>query len=294
MSDEKQINLSNYDTIGSGGFGLVARERGGDTVIKFFYKEGACLSAGEESALHRVVYAKISEIDEKNPDLMVYTSKPIAFRNDNLTFNEQYFRCAYTMTYIPSVLDYKQLVHIILKEDYSDNVNQIIGRNYGEPVSDKNPSRGFFATGSYIEKNILRKLPNKVKGPIKTINDVAFRMGVLCGTCIFGAKLIPIDAEYVLSVKDERLHVVVLDFGMFQSMELKNFINANQRKKILEKYIHDIKGINNIDLYFPYEEDPLFKEWIHGMRLSYDFFGSQIDDRVERDSIRFIGEGLGF
>jgi hypothetical protein len=293
MTSERFLDVEKYEVIGSGGFGLIAKSPDKNTVMKFFYLETACINAKEESELHRLVYAKILEIEKKYPDLMIYTSVPIAYRNSPLTFQGDQFRCAYEMSYIPSIPNYNELVHIILKEEYKDKLNKVVGRNYNQTPGKKNPARGFFATGSYIEKNILPVLPDRVKGEIRTLPDLVYRSGILCGICIFGAQLVPTDAEYVLSIRNDKLHVAILDFGMFQHMNLENFIDVKHKVKILDKYVYEIKSINGIDLYFPYEESELYKPFQDGMSLAWNFFVSNVENKVIQESLRYIGVHLG-
>jgi hypothetical protein len=70
------------------------------------------------------------------------------------------FSCFYIMSKLHNldrVLGNRNGLYHILKNDYSQ-FNKPVGRVYGEPISEFNPSRGFFATYDYIENTVLGSL----------------------------------------------------------------------------------------------------------------------------------------
>jgi len=155
----------------------------------------------------------------------------------------------------------KVLYHIILKPGYSESFNKQIGRIWANPVSADNPSRGFYASSDYINNNILNILSDEIKGDIVSINDISKRMGYLFAIAIFGGHCIPKDAEYVLSEKDGRLCVTLLDFGLFQpidfSMTLQNELLSDDTKKEKRRVMLDetirflCEDVMIFELYFP-------------------------------------------
>jgi len=289
----KQMDLTGFtEIIGSGGFGMIVKHENQEDVIKLFYRNKDCQTASEESSRHLEAYKAIKKITKERPGLQISTSQPIAFRDEAVQFRDTEYRCAYVMKYMESIPGYK-LIHIILKDEYERMVNRNVGRSYMEPISDANPSRGFFATSKYIENNILPTLNRDVKGALTSVKMIANRMGMLYGTIIFGTKMVPIDAEYVLDIANGKLNVAILDFGMFQRMDLINFMGENHRKKILGKYVkmlqYDVQGI---DLYFPEPDSEYWNPFMDGVKTASRFFIPSVKNKIERESLQIIAKHL--
>jgi hypothetical protein len=258
---EKDVDVNNYTTIlGSGGFGLVVFDPIGNTVLKLMYDYKDCLVASEEFTRHKLVYNKYLEFITAYPQIPIYVAKPIAYRDSPITWRNRTYPCGYIMGKIDPIKT--DLIHIVLKPGYESSINKLIGRIYEDPVSETNPSRGFFGSCEWIEKNVQ-----------VSCKDLAYEMGILFGICVFGAELIPIDAEYVLCNRNGKISVALLDFGMFTYISLNGAINDKQLLKKLDSVIHDIKfKIIGIDLYFPDEDDKYYPELMLGFTKAAEFY----------------------
>lgn len=252
----------NYKIIGSGGFGKIFKSNKEAIVIKLMYS-GKCSDAEKEYNFHKKCYdAFISDSLQTNIP-QVHISEPLDFSNEKITVSSVTYDCGYKMSYIENIKTMNNsfqdvLYHIVLKSDY-DNLDREVGRSYMRAVDEnENPSRGFFATSKYIENNILKKLSDEQKGDIKSLDDVCQKMAYFFSICIFGANLVPIDAEYVLSKHDDKLCVSLLDFGMFKEIDY----NSSDESYYKEIAITIVDDICDIDLYFPYTDEPLFKPFL--------------------------------
>lgn len=265
------IDESKYDVIGSGGFGKIIYNKYNNSVIKLIYTLDDCFTGELEYKKHMKMYNKIKELLSYNENLQISTSEPLGFLNDKILFEGQLYGCGYSMKYIPHLNVLDGLIHIIYKSEHKKNFNRFVGRKYNEEISKDNPSRGFFADIQYIEDNILPAIPNNIKKRINNGNDIALNMGILYGTCIFGSRMIPIDAEYVLSFENNELTVTILDYGMFSDLiyNIDEFISLREQ-------------IEEIDLYFPYPDDmreSYYKNFIKGTLSAALFFINMEEDQ---------------
>lgn len=260
---DKEI-IENYtNIIGSGGFGLVVKHKSEPNVIKLLYDTAACDESKKEYGIHKEIYDAITLYLKEGKNKQINTSNPIDFQSFSKkmsAFGKQ-FSCSYRMTLIENldkVLNNDNgLYHIILKEEeYNSRFNKKVGRVYSEPVSEENPTRGYFITESKIKEVILDNLSSSIKGDITTVNDIAHRMGLLYALLIFLAEYIPKDAEYVLSKCDEKMCVTVLDFGMFEKINFKPKISASiqgpilkidQDIDIMKKLVRTLSESSNVD-----------------------------------------------
>lgn len=192
---ERKIDLSDYKYIvGAGMHGTIVLNKKNGTVVKLISSKLECKNAHLESYVHKVMYEQLSLVDKK---YQIGTSQSIAFYN----FPIRNYSCAYITGYMNPIPRYDELVHLIYKEGFKDISDRSIGKLLHKPISAQNPSRGFFASEKLVEEKILPFLPDDYKGSIQTNSDAVYRMGILFGTCVFGAKYIPTDAEYVLYTK---------------------------------------------------------------------------------------------
>jgi len=268
--DEKEID--NYKVIGSGGFGKIIYNKDEDKVIKLIYTLEDCFIGEIEYKKHLAVYQKIKQLLSFNKNLQLSTPQPLGFLNNKLHFENQDYGCGYIMRYVPHLDIIDGLIHIIFKSEHKKIFNRLVGRKYNQEISKDNPSRGFFADIDYIEDNILPRIPQRFRNNLNNGNDLAFHMGVLYGTCIFGAKMIPIDAEYVLSFYNNQLTVTLLDYGMFSELiyDEKEFESSRYQ-------------IEEIDLYFPYPDDDRKSYYEHFQKgiLSSALFFINIEENDE-------------
>lgn len=264
MDDFKEI-------IGSGGFGLIVKHTSKPVVAKFLYEAG-CKDASVEYNYHKDIYNVFARIkDPRYSQLCV--PEPYGFSNEDVIAFGKYFSCYYMMALLEK-LDDNGLYHII-KDSMKKSVDKIIGRRYGEPVSDENPSRGFFASYSYIRDNLLPSFNSSIKGGLSSISNIIRYIGFSYGVIAFLAEYNPKDVEYTLGRgADGRLCFCVLDFGMVHKLTfLPDAISPAQYEKQLVA-IKDLLVTNfEIDVYFPDEESTL------------DYFLSGVEDAVSLVSV---------
>jgi|LauGreDrversion4_2_1035121.scaffolds.fasta_scaffold19317_7 hypothetical protein len=253
-----------YEVIGSGGFGKIIYKKDDDKVIKLIYTLDDCFIGEIEYKKHLNIYEKIKTLLSYNNSLQISTPKPIGFLNHKLAYDKNVYGCGYIMKYMPHLEIIDGLIHIIFKSEHKKIFNRLVGRKYNEEISKDNPSRGFFADIDYIEEIILPSIPSQLKKRIKDGNDISLNMGILYGTCIFGGKMMPIDAEYVLSFENNELTVSLIDYGMFSDLAYN-----------IDEFISMRDQIEEIDLYFPYSDDnrkSYYENFIKGILSSALFF----------------------
>lgn len=253
-----------YEVIGSGGFGKIIYSKENDKVVKLIYTLDDCFIGEIEYKKHLNIYEKIKTLLSYNNSLQISTPKPIGFLNNKLTYDKNVYGCGYVMKYMPHLEIIDGLIHIIFKSEHKKIFNRLVGRKYNEEISKDNPSRGFFADIDYIEDIILPSIPSYLKKKIKDGDDISLNMGILYGTCIFGGKMMPIDAEYVLSFDDNELTVSLIDYGMFSDIVYN-----------IDEFISMREQIEEIDLYFPYSDDnrkSYYQNFIKGVLSSALFF----------------------
>jgi len=256
----REINLEEYtDIIGGGGFGIIAKHSRKDEVVKLLFKSEDCNNAEIEFRMNRKVYESIKLIEESYPSLRVNTPIPIHFSNDPVETKMGSFKCYYSMSLINTLPNSKYLFHTVLKDEYENIMNKLISKNYKDPVSDENPARGIFYTYKKLDP-LLNELKDVV---IRTVKDISFRMGALFGICIFGSQLFPIDGEFVLSIQNNKLYLSLLDFGMFEQVDINSDV-----KELYKKYIDNF----GIDIYLPYMDSYLYEDFKKGLQNTGEFF----------------------
>lgn len=272
-----------YDIIiGSGGFGRVfgsTKPNYQHEVVKLLYA-GKCGDARKEYNIHNACYLALEKFKTIYSMSQVNIVKPIEYTTNSIFFADINYDCGYKMERITSINKLNNkfddvLYHIILKEQYdnSSNFNKQAGRIFYSEINKENPSRGFFATPSYIKKQILDVLNDDMKENIQTLNDIASRYGYLLAVIIFVANYVPIDAEYTFSSKNSKLYITLLDFGMFTPIDFKyklddkpinedtkTFAKDRYYNKIAQEIVYDIW---EVDLYFPVKTDTTYNSFIN-------------------------------
>jgi hypothetical protein len=276
--------------IGAGGYGIIIKHDIENSVMKLLYNARNCNESEIEFRIHSEIYEKLLPYLSQ-PGSQICMSQPMDFSNEPILKFDNRFICNYRMSLIHAL--YGQILyHIILKEEYNEIFNKEIGRSYSQPVSEKNPSRGFFATSLYIQDIILDSLPDKVKGNIRYISDIIYRMGYLFGLTVFLAEYIPYDVEYVLGLNDqEKLCVVMLDFGMVRKISFNpDEIIIKKQKQKLDMIVRDLTEIRDIDLYFPYSDDYQYGSFLEGFTDAYLIAIERTSDSNIKQNKRYVYE----
>lgn len=250
------------EIIGSGGFGLILKHDLKPVVAKLLYEAG-CKDASVEYNYHREIYGVFAGIN--NPRYaQLCVPEPYGFSNEDVIAFSKYFSCYYMMSLLEK-LDDNGLYHII-KDSMKKSVDKIIGRRYGQPVSEDNPSRGFFASYSYITSTLLPSLSSSTKGGLSSISNIIRYMGFAYGVISFLAEYNPKDVEYTLGKdSDGRLCFCVLDFGMVQKITfLPDAISPEHYQKQLVAIKNVLVDNFEIDVYFP-DDSTNFEDFIEGL-----------------------------
>ena len=230
------------EVIGGGGFGIV-KTGVGDPYDKFavkFLYASQCPSAKKEFITNKFVYSAYEIFILNNPVKALSVVKPYNFTSSNciVNCNADNYDCAVVMERLISPLDYA--VHLAFNGViHPSMMNKIIyvGNN------PKNVPRGYFFGPEYVESMIKdQKIINKLE-------DITYRMGILDGISIFGARKIPIDVEYILTVGPDGYTVTMLDFGMFADIN----INSDNYQEIAQ----NISDQQELNLYYHPHSDAI-------------------------------------
>ncbi len=260
-----RINIKKYTkVIGSGGYGKILSNSEQDTIVKLYYDSKDCTGLQNEYDMQEKAYQSITNY----PISQLYVPRQVEYDNEELIYNGESFLCGIEMEQIkPIPLDSitslsNPMIHIILKKDTAKN--QEIGKITTEKISEINPSRGFFASPQWIEENIMVNLSDPQKGEIRSITDLAFRMGFSLCNMVCLAEIYPYDVEYCLGFKNNQLSMNILDFGMAKSI---NFEEPEDDivTKIIDGNGKGVVGIYS-DIYYPEYNSKYATKFIEGIK----------------------------
>jgi hypothetical protein len=255
------LDLIPFNTvIGVGGFGKVVRHDVDSTVVKLYYSTGTCAESAKEFGMLKQAFDAVAPFVATK---QVYVPRPIAFANLPHAWHNESFSCVLELGLLGPVPGFRSIVHIVLKEDYKGMVDRDIGKNPAKPVSDKNPARGFFATGSLLDSSVLPGIDLSTKGALRTSHDVARRFGFLYGMLVGVAAMYPFDVEFALGIVDDQLHVVALDFNL-----AKVIPEGSDPAAVAYGLVNGLDGVAGAysDLYVPYPDDPTWPDWRAGVQ----------------------------
>nr|QBK87532.1 MAG: hypothetical protein LCMAC201_04430 [Marseillevirus LCMAC201] len=255
---EKNDQSTFNKILGAGGFGVIIKKEDSNIVGKFLIDPKDCNEAEIEYRKHLAAYEAFKYAQAKTnkyPQLCI--SRPLDFSNKSQIVMGKRYSCYYLMTELYSV-DKNGLYHIVSQQEtYQKLLNRVVGKHYDLPVSEENPSRGFFATYDYITENILQSSDNTL-GVLLNISDLIRYIGYSFGVLLFIAELFPRDVEYVLGRDNNgMLCFTVLDFGMTKR------IDFNTNDDMLATLANQIVGdLLDVDIYFPVTDELIliFKE----------------------------------
>jgi hypothetical protein len=266
--------------LGAGGYGMIVSSDINSNVTKLYYEKDKC---GEMTAeyLH---FITVFNAFNDNPYPQIMIPEPKKIDNRQIIFGEKEFQCGIEMKRIlplSIMSEYKNgIIHVILKEEYKKQLNKERGREYGE-ITDLNPSRGFEATGSYIENNILPKLNKDEKGIIESIEDIAYMMGISFTTLFIHAEIYPVDVEYCLGNNDGKVNLVMMDFGMCEFIDYLDSVDTICNK-LLEGNEKAVGALD--DIYLPSKKDPTFTRFSEGI----EYVKSKLTDKKKIELVTSV------
>lgn len=237
-----EYKFENYQLIGEGGFGVVARgeTKSGPFAIKLIKSHSQCQSAKEEAFIHNEVYQTYLEFgefaDENSAYKILYIPKPLSYQEFPLQMvqiGHRRFesRCSYTMEYM-SPID--------IEINIFDNTPIQLHVAYAskEGFIEGNPYRGYMS-GADLDSLLQRldkKYPNKPK-PTNS-SQIYEAIGIAVGCAIFGSGYNPADFQFMISEYFGEFRLIGFDFGMFKKIK-------NYDKKTMSKIYTDL-------IYSPY------------------------------------------
>lgn len=272
------------DTIGAGGYGVIVRHTRDPLVIKLI-KSKECTDAGIEYMKQSAIYDAFEKASHHaRGDYSQYSQicvpKPYGFNQSSINKFGNRFGCFYVMDELYTLdktlgVD-NGLYHITL-----DGRNQKIGSNVASPVSDYNPSRGFFANYDYIDNVMLKNIPANMKGDLTNMNNILKYMGYAFGVMVFIADYYPTDVEYTIGLDKTKtkLCMDVLDFGMIHKINYaaENKISPQKVSEHIQKIGESlIDSELDINIYYPEGSNKYF---IQGLKDAY-----LTAEKIEKDN----------
>lgn len=234
-------DFSSARIIGAGGFGIIIHTNDDPNAYKLLYDIEACSELQNEIRIQKACYNLFKNhksIDAWIPNVTWSSSEPIIFQGVR-------YLCGIGMTYLPPPLDFTEQVHILLSNTAGD-LDSEWGRRIGQPISETNPTRGFFAS-----VNTLEWLWSQEKSTM-TIERMAWIMGSAY-RIMLNAGIIPIDLEWVWS--DGKPWII--DFGMCRF----GFVDP-----LVFLHKHGVEGLAD-EFYWPHPGERGYEEFMRGFLL---------------------------
>ena len=233
------LHLDDSEIIGAGGYGIVVKDK--KNVVKLFIDTDACNELKHEAKIHQDIYKLVNKYTPyiHVPKLSFIQTEPFVYKNKS-------YLCGIGMEYLPPPLDFEEQVHCCLGYTH-DDIDSSWGQKMGLPITDINPTRGFFASPETLEYIW------KEEGSNMTINILAFQMGA-CLRMLLENGILPIDIEWVWSGG----RPCMIDFGLCEYGQ----IDAGQ---YLKK--HGRIGLAD-DFYIPHAGQRGYDEFMKGYMKS--------------------------
>jgi hypothetical protein len=230
------IHLSSANTIGAGGYGIVVHSKEDPIAYKLLYDLDACPELQNEITMQRAAHTALNRFSYVGVPLITWTSsEPIMFRGVR-------YLCGIGMTYLQPPLDFTEQVHIILRNNVQD-VDTEWGRRIGEPVSETNPTRGFFASTATLEWIWSQEKSSMTIERMAWIMGSAYRI-------LLDAGVLPTDVEWVWSGGKPW----IIDFGLSRFSVTDPWVFLHK---------HGVEGLAD-DLYRPQQGDRGYDEFMKG------------------------------
>jgi hypothetical protein len=240
---QKYIDLNEAIPLGAGNFGIVLATKGTttkDTTTKLFYDTQSCNKIHIEARIQQKARNILKGI-VKVPKIYDVYNIPITYKNKT-------HLCGITMDRvpIPEGFDIKKhgIVHILLGYDQYD-LNTAWSKDFINPISDENPTRGFHMGPDMLEE-ILEE-----DGIHLTIEEIAYKMGLSLSLLIKN-NIIPLDLEWIYGGDGE---IYLIDFGLCEEGIVRN------KMEFLKKRASDCLGVS---YYIPKQGMRGYTEFLKG------------------------------
>lgn len=193
--------------IGGGGYGVVKTgtdEESNKIAVKFLKAE-SCPSAKREFIINKKINNafNIFQTFSNKPYISIVETESYVDDDEGIS---SLFNCAVVMKRLKSLYPDGYAIHVSVN-------GQLSSSQMNKLVYSGNAPRGYF----YDTKHIIDILDKTNL----TLVDVVYRIGILVGVTIFGAYMVPVDAEYILTLDDnDMVQVTMIDYGMFESIDV--------------------------------------------------------------------------
>jgi hypothetical protein len=222
--------------LGAGGYGIVVESSPG-RATKLFYE------ANKEAVLDEYEYLTMAYdiLHGKIPGIEVVQSYRL--NNHPVCFQGNIYLSGFEMEALNEPLDFGEQVHCLLGYRGND-IDDSWARNMSQKISDKNPSRGFFAS----PKTLVEIW--KEEGSSMNLATLAKNMGLATKLLLQGG-LLPVDVEWVWS----NGKVYLIDFGLCRRIKPYN----------IQQYIHTMgsEGLGS-DIYLPHPGYSNYENFLEG------------------------------
>jgi hypothetical protein len=232
---KKMLYLDESPVIGAGGYGIVLKDK--NQVVKLFIDTESCNELKLETQIHQDIYKLVIKYTP-----YIHVPKIDFIQSEPIEYKDKKYLCGIGMEYLEPPLDFKEQVHCCLGYQH-DDIDSSWGQRMGLPISETNPTRGFFASPETLEYIWNQEMSNM------TIDILAFQMGT-CLRMILDNGILPIDIEFVWSGGK----LCMIDFGLCEY----GHINAEH---FLKK--HGLRGLAD-DFYIPHEGQRGYGAFIKG------------------------------
>ena len=246
MGNQKMVrildfkNMTNEIILGAGGYGIVVRPNSRKKeVFKLFYDISTCDKLANEASIQEKAYKIFKKyLPEIGIPEITY------FKQGIIDFEQKKYLCGIGMKYLPPPEGFDEAVHILLGYDGND-LDTSWGRKQSAPISDTNPTRGFFASKSTM--NQIWKFETNTMN----IEQMAYLMGK--GTrLLLDNNILPIDIEWIWSEGKPW----IIDFGLCERSDTP-----------VDPYIFlELGGARGLatDLYIPHKGDEGYNPFMKG------------------------------
>ena len=258
--------------IGAGGFGIVKTGIGDpyeNFAVKFLHAS-KCSSAKKEYIVNKFLYSAYEILTRCNPVSGISIVKPYDYVSSKciVNCNKDTYDCAVIMERLISPMPDGYAYHLAFNGVISPGqLNKII---YAGDVP-----RGYFFDPIHTETMFAGQI---------TLEDITYRIGILDGISIFGARMNPIDVEYILTVSEQGLAVTMLDFGMFGDINL----TPTNVKEVAE----EISTKQEYNLYYHPYSDAIPQDRRESCRFAYIKGFTEAFNCFENDNYRPLYDAL--
>lgn len=220
------MDFTNAPIVGAGHYGIVVRTNP-DEVVKLFTQTDDSEALKREATIQTTVGNLFTQfLPEVKVPTVLYTSQT------RVNYIQSTYLCGIGMEYIHPPLGYSSQVHTPLGYRGSD-LDTEWGMRMAEPISDTNPTRGFFAS-NYTLEDIWEE-----EGIEVSIETLAHTMGNAYGLMLAHG-ILPIDLEWVWS----HGQLWCIDFGLceFGTIDPIRFYNSKSSSGLVYDFYVPHKG----------------------------------------------------